>query len=363
MTPEVRVGVIGCAGFMSRTVHLPVLTQTGGVRLAAVCDARAEAAEQVAVRYGAERCATEALSVLQADDVDAVLILTPPWDHAWMTVAALAAGKSVFVEKPMCLCSDDAVDLTTTARERGLLLQVGYMKRFDPICNLARELLQTCAGQLGDLESFDAEVRLGRWRGPDAGQQPSGQPLSQRMGQARPAPTVPDTLGLPEWVAPADRSTYFTLISAFSHDLDLLGHLLGWPITARTARFTGESPEDVRSIDAEVSGRDAPGSLHLAVPRPPAQWLERFGLTFGRGSLELLIGAPLLPDARSTVTLVTDRGEFRWEGPARVAFRDQLHAFVSQLQRGGQGPPATYVGNLELAEQIHARSLVGASRP
>ena len=356
MRREVRVGVVGCGGFMSRTVHLPVLTGIPGVRLAAVCDARGDAAEEVATRHGAGRWTTEPGSVLGGRDVDAVVILTPPWEHARMAATALAAGKSVFAEKPLCLCSEDALDLTTAALDRELMLQVGYMKEYDPICALAYRLIHTGAGRLGDLRSFDVEVRLGRWR------EEPGQPSSRPGSHPRPAPPAPDTLGLPGWVRPDDRSTYFTLLSAFSHDLHLLAHLLRRPLATGSARFAGETDEDVRSIDVGLTAGDATGTLHLAVPRPPAEWRERFLLTFTSGTLELLVGAPLLPDAQSTLMVRTDAGEHRWVGPARDAFRRQLHAFVSRVRvEAGADPGASYVGDLRLAEQIYARSRLNVS--
>lgn len=353
MTPAVSVGVVGCAGYMSQAVHMPLLAAINGVRITAACDIRGEAGEQVATRFGAARFTTDPMLVLQAPDIKAVLVLTPPWEHAWMTAAALRSGTSVFVEKPLCLSSGDAIDLTSRAEERHLVLQVGYMKQFDPICHLAQRVLRTCAGELGDLESFDVDVRLGRWRDQDA---------EQLSARAQPAGQVPDGLGLPEWVATADRSMYFTLLSAFSHDLNLVSHLLRRPIVVRSARFTGGSDEAIRGIEAQLTAKVTPGALHFTIPRAPAPWVEFFLFTFGRGTVELHVGAPLVPGAQSTLQLTTDRGTRRWTASAQAAFDHQLRCFVSQLASPGRGArPSSCTRDLQLAEQIYAKSRTGVA--
>jgi predicted dehydrogenase len=66
------------------------------------------------------------------DDLDAVLVATPHATHTEVVLAALDAGLHVFVEKPLCITLDDA-DRLIAARDRtGLVVQVGYMKRYDP---------------------------------------------------------------------------------------------------------------------------------------------------------------------------------------------------------------------------------------
>jgi predicted dehydrogenase len=68
---------------------------------------------------------------LVAEDLDAVLVLTPG-SHAPVAVTAAEAGRHVFVEKPMCLGVDEGRPMLAAAEKSGVVLMVGYMKRYDP---------------------------------------------------------------------------------------------------------------------------------------------------------------------------------------------------------------------------------------
>jgi predicted dehydrogenase len=133
----VRIAVIG-AGTITQSVHLP-----GLVRLAAlfdlrmVCDISPTRATEVARLYGPNvRATCDPAEVLAADDVDAVLLATPG-AHAELAGAALSAGKHVLAEKPLCLTAREAKELAAQAERAGRVLQVGYMKMYDPIIEMA----------------------------------------------------------------------------------------------------------------------------------------------------------------------------------------------------------------------------------
>jgi predicted dehydrogenase len=79
---------------------------------------------------------------LLAQKLDAVVIGTPDATHADLAIAALDRGLHVFCEKPLCYAVDDA-DRVIAARDRaGRVMQVGYMKRFDPSWQALREMVQ-----------------------------------------------------------------------------------------------------------------------------------------------------------------------------------------------------------------------------
>ncbi|GAA2616475.1 myo-inositol 2-dehydrogenase [Paractinoplanes durhamensis] len=112
-------------------------------RLAAVADPVPGAAE----RLGADRAYTDPEQVWADDDVDAVVIAAPARFHADLVVAAARAGKHVFCEKPMALTLADADRAIDACRAAGVVLQVGFNRRFAPDWAAARILLDT--GQLG----------------------------------------------------------------------------------------------------------------------------------------------------------------------------------------------------------------------
>jgi myo-inositol 2-dehydrogenase / D-chiro-inositol 1-dehydrogenase len=72
--------------------------------------------------------------VLADSGVDAVVIAVPAHLHADLVVAAAAAGRSVFCEKPMALTLADADRVVGAARAAGVVLQVGFNRRFAADC-------------------------------------------------------------------------------------------------------------------------------------------------------------------------------------------------------------------------------------
>ena len=118
-------------------------------RLAWVCDPSPERLEAAAARYPAAR-ATSSFDELLADDaVEAVVVATPVPTHAELARRALAAGKHVFVEKPMALGAEDAEALVALAEERGLALLPGHLLLYHPGVLKLKELVD--AGELGQV--------------------------------------------------------------------------------------------------------------------------------------------------------------------------------------------------------------------
>jgi predicted dehydrogenase len=110
-----RIGMVG-VGNVSRQ-YLETLPRLDGVRLTAVADLVPERAEGIAA--GGVRATTPA-ELCVADDVDLVLNLTVPRAHADVALAAIAAGKHVYNEKPLALTTDDGRRVLEAAAERGV---------------------------------------------------------------------------------------------------------------------------------------------------------------------------------------------------------------------------------------------------
>ncbi|HTD76497.1 MAG TPA: Gfo/Idh/MocA family oxidoreductase, partial [Chloroflexota bacterium] len=127
----VRFGVIG-AGNFARSVLLPTLKKLDGVDLRGVATALGPSAHQTAARFGFGYAATDWRQVVDDAQVDAVVIATRHDVHARVAAAALRAGKSVFLEKPMALSADQLEDLLEAWRSGGRILQVGFNRRFAP---------------------------------------------------------------------------------------------------------------------------------------------------------------------------------------------------------------------------------------
>jgi predicted dehydrogenase len=134
----VRVGLVG-AGAFARGTLLPALKE-GGADLVAVTTSGGLSAGDVASRFGFARTAASADDVLASDDVDAVVIATRHASHARLAAAALAAGKAVFVEKPLALTEEELEEVERALGAGGVLM-VGFNRRFAPLTERLRSEL------------------------------------------------------------------------------------------------------------------------------------------------------------------------------------------------------------------------------
>ena len=114
-----RIAVAGCGHWGANLVR-----NFAGLRaLAAVVDSRADVAASFANQYGV--AAQSWQEALTDPEIQAVAIASPAEQHARMVEEALAAGKHVFIEKPLALRHADGVRLVAQAEKRGLVLMVG----------------------------------------------------------------------------------------------------------------------------------------------------------------------------------------------------------------------------------------------
>src|SRR5918992_1251645 len=139
---EIGIALVG-SGRMGSFHGESIARRIPGVRLVAVADPAPGAAE----RLGADRAYTDPAEAFADPAVDAVVIAAPARFHADLVGAAARAGKAVFWEKPMALSLPDADRAIDAARAAGVVLQVGFNRRFAPDWQAARALLDD--GRLG----------------------------------------------------------------------------------------------------------------------------------------------------------------------------------------------------------------------
>lgn len=114
------VGIVGCGKIVSQ--YLDSFRRLDGVRLVAVADLDAARARDVAAEYGEDVRALGVEELLAADDVDLVLNLTVPAAHAEVALAAIAAGKHVYGEKPLAATTAEARRVLDAARAAGVVV-------------------------------------------------------------------------------------------------------------------------------------------------------------------------------------------------------------------------------------------------
>ncbi len=146
----VRLGVIG-AGNHVRDMLLPRLLAMNDVQVAAICTSTGITARALAEKVRAETCTSDYRDILKNERISTVLVGTRHDTHARIVLDALASGKHVLVEKPLCVTTGE-LDAIAAQYERGaasgLHLMVGFNRRFSPHAEQAQEFFQRRRGPL-----------------------------------------------------------------------------------------------------------------------------------------------------------------------------------------------------------------------
>ena len=148
----VRIAIIG-AGIMGGDHARIFGEEIPGASVRTICDADAARARALADKIGARHVATNAESVIRDSEVDAVVVAAPDALHAPLTLACIASGKPVLCEKPLSQSSHECLAVMDAEERRGKrLVQVGFMRRFDPSYVEIKNLL--ASGALGKALMF-----------------------------------------------------------------------------------------------------------------------------------------------------------------------------------------------------------------
>jgi myo-inositol 2-dehydrogenase / D-chiro-inositol 1-dehydrogenase len=128
----IRIGVIG-TGVMGADHARTLGRHVSGAVLKAVYDADVTRAKIVADETGAKTVAASPSAIIEDRDIDAVLIASPDATHRELVLACLEAKKPVLCEKPLAPTPSECLDVVAAEAKLGKrLVQIGYMRRFDP---------------------------------------------------------------------------------------------------------------------------------------------------------------------------------------------------------------------------------------
>jgi predicted dehydrogenase len=150
MSP-IRAGLIGC-GSLSLIGILPQLAEPDAkerLDLVAVADVHEARARETAARFGVPHAYSDPNDLIARDDVDLVLVITPIEYHYPLAMAALRAGKHVYVQKTMATTYAEAREIVETARQRGLTLVAAPGQMLAPAMQAMKQLVQS--GALGNV--------------------------------------------------------------------------------------------------------------------------------------------------------------------------------------------------------------------
>lgn len=146
---DIAVGLVG-AGRIARLIHLPVLTGLAGVRVVAVAEPSGDARTAAgALVPGARLYASLEEMLSGPTSVDAVVVCAPTGLHAEIASTALAAGRSVYLEKPIATTLADGRALIAMQRAVGAVCMTGFVFRFSQVFAEAR--MRIAAGAIGEI--------------------------------------------------------------------------------------------------------------------------------------------------------------------------------------------------------------------
>lgn len=155
--PTLSIGLIG-TGFMGRahsfgfTSAPRVFDLPCDLALHTVADVTPDAAERARQAFGFAHATADWRTIMADPVIDLVSITAPNALHREMALAAIAAGKHVYCEKPLAPLAAEALEMTLAAEAKGVKTQVGFNYLCNPMLALAREMI--AAGELGEIRAY-----------------------------------------------------------------------------------------------------------------------------------------------------------------------------------------------------------------
>lgn len=230
---RLRVGIVGC-GEATQILHLPSLFQLQNkFEVRAICDVSGNVMSAVGNQWGITARVVDYQDLVRRDDVDVVLIANPNPYHFPVALAAIESGKHVLVEKPMCYSVEEANTIGERAQAAGVVVQVGYMRRYSP------SFLEACrrVDQHGPIRLARVHAVIGAnsqiieptsrvVRGTDIPEEKKTE--AQRMDQEATEKAIGAVSG--------DASgAYHLLLGLSSHDISAMREIIGMPERVLTA--------------------------------------------------------------------------------------------------------------------------------
>ncbi len=218
--PPINIGVIGC-GQIAQNIHLKILPRLPGVRVTALAEADAANRERARALAPGATLFESADELIHNAQVEAVLIALPSALHAQTAITALAAGKHVYLEKPVATKRADARRVVEAWQTTKMVGMIGFNYRFNPLIQQAKTILGS--GLIGDLLAIQSVFSAAAH-------------------------------SLPEWKR--NRITGGgVLLDLGSHHVDQVQYLTGQPIDqvfARTSSVRGEA--DNAALEMRLAG-------------------------------------------------------------------------------------------------------------
>lgn len=153
----VNWGFIGC-GSVTEKKSGPAFSKVEGSKVVAVMRRNAVKAKDYAARHGIGVWYTDAQQLIEDPNVMAIYVATPPSTHAEYAIAAMRAGKPVYVEKPMAASYEECQEMLRVSKETGVSCFVAYYRRTLPYFLKVKQLIDD--GLLGDISTVQVQFAI-----------------------------------------------------------------------------------------------------------------------------------------------------------------------------------------------------------
>jgi predicted dehydrogenase len=323
MTRPIRVGVVGC-GEIAQIMHLRFLDELPEFEIVALCDLSQTVLATLGERYRVAHVLTDYARLAELPDVDAVAVCTP--DHVGPVLAAFAAGKHVFCEKPLAFDETDARELAEASRRSSVVAMVGYMRLFDPAYEYVRSRLSGLAPiRLIEVHDFMArfDKHASLFELVSAPKAETGDADAEVTALQR---SVGDDRGAQE--------LYRHMLLGASHDMSMLRGAVGPPAEILFAR----SDAPGRLIACLGFEERVHALLAVDILAGYEWWEQRVTIYGAAEALTLSLANPYIPYVPSRVTRRAGEGEHEVESDVFVSyespFRREWQHFAECIRHG-----------------------------
>jgi predicted dehydrogenase len=332
---RVRVGLVG-TGIIAQVMHLHYLAELADrFEVAAVCDLDGASAGACAERYGIPATFTD-WRELVAHPLDALMVLTSG-SHAPIAEAAARAGRHVFVEKPMCFSAAEGQAMVAAADQAGVILMVGYPKRYDPAFTRMREETAELEGARL-LRVTTSESPLG----PYIGHYPllPRVPLPAEVADGLRADSQQRIKAATSTATALERQVYeMVLLDTLVHELNTVRGLLGEPTRLDYASLAQDH------VTVMLRFGDLPAAIHWIDLPGIARYEMEFAVYAPDRRLRLTFPSPFLRNEPAVLEIESGTGStgrsWRTEEVTgyESGFKNELVAFHDSIVTGR--PPPT----------------------
>jgi predicted dehydrogenase len=193
----------------------------------ALCDVSDTVLQAVADQWRVAKRYHDYRDIMSQGDVDVVLVSNPDAYHAEVALAAIAAGKHVMIEKPMCMTLREADEIAAAEARAGVIVQVGFMRRYAPAfvdaCRIIPDLGPIRLARVHDVLGSNSLFIQGTTRVVRGSDVPAE---LMKAGQQKRDELIMEAIG----DAPADLGrAYGLMLGLSSHDISAMRELIGMP--------------------------------------------------------------------------------------------------------------------------------------